>query len=264
YLKEFSRPAVSVYYRRDYVVGFPYWRKHGLRTEQELAASADVVLANSSLFGRQLEAFNSNVHVINTGVDLELYNAGQQRPRPVDLTTISFPIIGFTGALLASRLDLKLLEALLERLPAFNFVFVGPQDNAFAQSALHGHRNAFFLGKKEPEELPTYIQYFDVCINPQVMNPITDGNYPLKIDEYLAMGKPVVATSTHTMRDVFGAHTHLATGVAEYVDAIGQAVTECNDPMLKQARIDFAHTHSWGHSVAKIYKAIEAYEGNSN
>ena len=55
----------------------------------------------------------------------------------------------------------------------------------------------------------------DVCINPQKVNPITDGNYPLKIDEYLAMGKPVVATRTHTMEDVFASHTHLASSIEE-------------------------------------------------
>ncbi len=53
------------------------------------------------------------------------------------------------------------------------------------------------------KELPGYIQHFDVCINPQKLNPITIGNYPLKVDEYLAMGKPVVATRV--------------TGTADYV-----------------------------------------------
>ena len=29
-----------------------------------------------------------------------------------------------------------------------------------------------------------------------MVNAVTQGDYPLKIDEYLAMGKPVVATRT--------------------------------------------------------------------
>lgn len=48
YLKEYIHPAISIYYRRDYVIGEAYWRRHGTRLEPELAASADLVLANST------------------------------------------------------------------------------------------------------------------------------------------------------------------------------------------------------------------------
>lgn len=91
------------------------------------------------------------------------------------------------------------------------------------------------------------------------MNDITDGNYPLKIDEYLAMGKPTVATSTHTMRHIFANHTHLATTPEEWLSAIDRAVTEADDEELAKQRIAFAETHSWGHSVKKIYDIIDNF-----
>ena len=56
--------------------------------------------------------------------------------------------------------------------------------------------NVHFLGAKKTDELASYMEHFDVCINPQVVNDLTIGNYPRKIDEYLAMGKAVVATDT--------------------------------------------------------------------
>ena len=56
YLKEYIHPAVSIYYRRDYVIGEAYWRRHGTRLEPELAASADIVLANSTRFAAELQA----------------------------------------------------------------------------------------------------------------------------------------------------------------------------------------------------------------
>lgn len=109
------------------------------------------------------------------------------------------------------------------------------------------------------DELPAYITAYDVCINPQMVNDITDGNYPLKIDEYLAMGKPTVATSTHTMRHIFADHTHLATNPEEWLSAIDRAVTEADDKELAKQRIAFAETHSWGHSVKKIYGIIDNF-----
>ena len=33
YLKEYIHPSVSIYYRRDYVIGEAYWRRHGTRLE---------------------------------------------------------------------------------------------------------------------------------------------------------------------------------------------------------------------------------------
>ena len=100
--------------------------------------------------------------------------------------------------------------------------------------------------KKKWTNYPAYIAAYDVCINPQMVNEITDGNYPLKIDEYLAMGKPTVATSTHTMRNIFAAHTHLATNPEEWLSAIDRAVAEADDEELAKQRIAFAETHSWG------------------
>ena len=59
--------------------------------------------------------------------------------------------------------------------------------------------NVLFVGLKPISELKDYVACFDVCINPQWVNELTIGNYPIKIDEYLLMGKPVVATKTKAM-----------------------------------------------------------------
>ena len=261
YLKEYIRPAISIYYRRDYIIGFPYWRKHGPRCEEALVRQSDIVLANSSYFAGQLRPWNSRTCVLNTGVNLDLYNPRRPWEQPEDLKNIPSPVIGYTGAIIESRLDSSLLYETASQLPQYSFVFVGPEDRHFEQHPLHRLKNVYFTGRKEVEQLPQYIRYFDVCINPQVLNPITDGNYPLKIDEYPAMGKPVVATSTHTMRDVFADYTYLAGSTPlAWVDALHTAVTEATDAPLREKRIAFAQTHSWENSVKKIYETIKEYE----
>ncbi len=260
HLKEYLRPDISIYYRRDYVIGFPYWRKHGPRCEAALVRQSDIVLANSSYFAEQLRPWNPNTYVLNTGVDLKLYDATRQWTKPADMQNLRSPVIGYTGAIIESRLDSGLLYEIARKFLEYNFVFVGPEDEHFRNHPLHQLENVYFTGRKEVEELPQYIQHFDVCINPQVLNPITDGNYPLKIDEYLAMGKPIVATSTHTMRAVFAAHTHLAASVEEWEKELKSAITETGKQNLVDERIAFAHTHSWQHSVTTIYQAIAAYK----
>ncbi|MDO4165095.1 MAG: glycosyltransferase [Bacteroides sp.] len=260
YLKQLLHPNLSIYYRRDYVIGVKYWRKYGPTCEYELVRQSDIVITNSTFFTKELSAYNTNIYTTNTGVNLELYDASISHAEPTDLQSIPSPRIGYTGAVIERRLDAELLYRVASQLSQYQFVFVGPEDEFFQNHRLHTLKNVHFLGQKAVSQLPEYIQYFDVCLNPQILNPITEGNYPLKIDEYLAMGKPVVATSTHTMRDVFAAHTHLATDADSYVQAIEDALKETKNEDLRKARIAFAHTHSWGHSVEKIYAAIEEYK----
>ena len=261
-LKECLRPAISIYYRRDQVTEFDYWRKHGKVCEKQLVEKADIVLANSELFAQELRPWNGNVHVINTGVNLELYDPARPHPLPEDLRNIPHPMVGYVGAILKARLDSDLMYEVARQMPDCQFVWVGPEDEHFEKHALHSLPNVHFLGHKQVPQLPAYIRHFDVCTNPQVINSITDGNYPLKIDEYLAMGRPVVATSTHTMRQVFNEFSYLPTNVPQWIAAIRQALAEAHDPAQEQARIAFAHTHSWGESVKVIYQAVEDYQRN--
>lgn len=259
YLKEYIHPLVSIYYRRDYVIGEAYWRKHGTRLEPELAASADIVLANSTRFAAELQVYNPHTYPIETGVNLELYDASRAYDVPADIKEIPHPIIGYMGTVNSTRLDGELLYEIIRHRPGYSFVFTGPEDDGFRQHRIHTLKNVYFLGQKKVSELPAYITVYDVCINPQMINDITDGNYPLKIDEYLAMGKPTVATNTHTMRNIFIDHTHLATNPEEWLSAIDSAVAETADKELAKQRIAFAETHSWGHSVNKIYGIIKEY-----
>ena len=259
YLKEYIHPSVSIYYRRDYVIGEAYWRRHGTRLEPELAASADLVLANSTRFAAELQAYNPHTYPIETGVNLKLYNPAKKYETPGDMQDIPRPIIGYMGTINSTRLDGELLYLIMSQRPDYSFVFTGPEDDGFRQHRIHSLKNVYFTGQKKVDELPAYITAYDVCINPQMVNDITDGNYPLKIDEYLAMGKPTVATSTHTMRHIFAAHTHLATNPEEWLSAIDRAVAEADDEELAKQRIAFAETHSWGHSVKKIYDIIDKY-----
>jgi glycosyltransferase involved in cell wall biosynthesis len=92
-------------------------------------------------------------------------------------------------------------------------------------------------------------------MNPQKMNELTIGNYPRKIDEYLAMGKPVIATKTDTM-ELFKDYVHLCSTLEEYQAALETALTE-TDVSLVNNRIHFAQSHSWENNVKEIYKYIE-------
>jgi teichuronic acid biosynthesis glycosyltransferase TuaH len=256
YLKELLQPEVSVYYSRDYVVAGGYWRKHGLHLEPALIAKSDVCVANSSYLANYCRSYNPQSHDVGQGCD-ELAELPAGTPAPADLRALPGPVVGYVGAITSARLDVEVLRYLSTQRPQWSIVLVGPEDDVFKRSDLHGRPNVHFLGAKPVADLPAYVQHFDVCLNPQLVNLLTVGNYPRKIDEYLALGKPVVATRTEAMR-TFEHHTYLAENYEDYLPLIEQALAE-DSPALQQQRRAFAATHTWPNSVARIYAAIAAH-----
>jgi len=125
----------------------------------------------------------------------------------------------------------------------------------FKQSVLHQMPNVHFIGSKKPNELPNYINAFDIAINPQKLNELTRGNYPRKIDEYLALGKPVVATKTEAMA-LFNDFSYLAESAHDYVVLIEKALRE-DSAQKENERENFARSHTWENNVNAMYKQLE-------
>ncbi len=152
------------------------------------------------------------------------------------------------------RLDPDLIAAMAQSKPMYSFVMIGGEDAVFKSHALHQLPNVYFTGSVAKNRVPAFMAALDVCLNPQQVNEITMGNYPRKVDEYLAMGKPVVATRTGTM-ELFKDHVFLCNNATEYVQAIEKALAE-NNPSVQEERIRFARSHSWENNVQAIYNHI--------
>jgi glycosyltransferase involved in cell wall biosynthesis len=255
YLKEMlDGLSATVYYIRDYLPSQDYFKLHGKRLEPRLIQKADVVSANSTYLMNYAKKFNPRSYFVGQGCDIALFS-GEETARPSDMKDIGSPVIGYTGALLSTRLDTKLLRGIAENRKNWSIVLVGPQDEAFLKSDLHQFPNIYFLGRKNLPDLPKYIAHFDVCINPQLVNEMTLGNYPLKIDEYLAMGKPVAATRTEAM-EMFGDYVKLGENLEDYLRNIDDLLLNGRKPEMISSRKLFARSHTWENCVAKLGKAL--------
>jgi glycosyltransferase involved in cell wall biosynthesis len=257
--KELLKPKTYVYYMRDYLTKNPYWRKHGLRLEPLLIKKADVVVNNSTLYAEYGRQFNKHSYMVGQGCDVSLFKDDDGKiPIPEDMKAFGKPIIGYVGFLSSRRLDIDLLIYMAEKRTNWTIVLVGPEDDQFKESKLHQLKNVHFLGSRDSSELPSYIKSFDIAMNPQLINDATIGNYPRKIDEYLAMGKPTIGSATKAM-DYFKDYTYLATTNDEWIEAIEKALQEDNSS-LRQARIACGTSHSWENNVKEIFKYVEAFE----
>ncbi len=254
YFKELLNPSISIYYTRDNMRATDFFKKNGAYFEDRLMEKSDLIVSNSMYLNDIAKVSNPNSVYVGQGCDVSLFDIDIISSTPDDIKLIPSPIVGYIGALKSSRLSVDIIEHIALSTPEWNIVLVGPEDEIFARSNLHNIKNVHFLGSKDESELPNYLNAFDVAINPQALNKLTIGNYPRKIDEYLAMGKPVVATLTKTM-EVFKDHTYLAQNKEEYVELIRKALDDNTDEK-SESRIKFARNHTWENNVQEIYKAI--------
>jgi glycosyltransferase involved in cell wall biosynthesis len=245
----------TIYYIRDKLTSQPYFKKHGARLEAALMKKSTIVTANSAYLAQYAQEHNELSFDIGQGCDFDWLKAPVPGI-PEDVKAIQRPVIGYVGALLAARLDITLLEDIAAQMPSWNLVLVGPEDEAFRKSKLHQLPNVHFTGNRPPEQLPAYINSFDVCINPQVINDMTIGNYPRKIDEYLALGKPVVATDTAAMQ-LFAPYVYLCANREEYIAKITAALQEDTQSNIREERVTFALSHTWENCVAEMGKHLQ-------
>jgi len=258
YLKELLNPKTYIYYSRDNLLAVDYWKTQGTRIEPKHMEKSDLVLTNSAYLRDLAKNFNPQSYFVGQGCDTLAYSSYGDNHRPADMKGIKKPIIGYIGSLNSLRLDLEIIHHIAVSKPAWNIVLVGPEDSVFKESILHQLKNVHFLGNKKESILPQYLSCFDVAINPQHLNLVTIGNYPRKIDEYLAMGKATVATLTKTM-EYFSDHCYLASNPEEYVEMISKALAEDN-LNLQVMRREFASQHTWKNNAKAIYEKINLKE----
>ena len=188
-------PLKHVYYTVDAIGQATYTAKHGVLAEAHQHERADLSLGTSTRLVDSIDAAVAEKAVLPNAMAADLYLGREPLPEPEDLRGIPHPRICYVGNLDGARLDFQLLAGLAQKHPGQQLILVGPWNAGDAlREEFAALPNVHLLGRKNPEDCPAYLQHADVGVIPFRVTPLTAAIYPLKINEYLAMGLPVVAT----------------------------------------------------------------------
>ena len=218
-------------------------RRFAAVADAEAASRSQVVFATTSgLYERQL-ARNPETHLVRNGADFAHFSHTNGAAREV--RTLAGPVVGFAGNLTAEKVDFDLLEAAARIRPEWSFVLVGPPaENARAGLAgLQALENVHVLGFRPYDELPAYVSGFSVGVIPYRATAYTRNCSPLKVYEYLAAGKAVVASG---VPDLGGMEPDvaLAEGAEEFVAAV-EAALAAESPEAVARRRELAEKNTW-------------------
>lgn len=228
------------------------------RTEDALIRKCNIIFAQGKALEEKCKRLNTNVHIFPFGVSIEAFEKFNYDPEkvPLDIKHIKKPIVGYIGGI-HKHIDFDLLKFIAQAHPEWSIVLVGPEQTSTYH--IRDLKNIFFLGKKEFYALPYYINEFDVGIIPYRKTEYTTTVYPTKLNEYHALGKPVVSTDLPEVIRFNKANDNLvfiARTYPEFVDSISR-VLKNKDITLKEKCIRSAKENSWSRRIEEMSNLIE-------
>ena len=230
------------------------------RDEDRLLNTVDVVFRVSAKLLKGREPVHVPVYDIPNGVDTGLFKPiGEGEMPPLDdLDGLPGPIIGFSGSI-GAWVDVDLIQRVADTFTHGSVVLIGLNEKNPRLEKLLQTENVHFLGMKKRKDVPFYLAKFDVCLMPFDKGQVGEGLLPLKMFEYLALGKPVVAI-TSTAMEAFQDVLYSADDAESFVEKIKVALAE-ETTEFTEARIQRAHEYSWKRRVELYSEAIKTVLG---
>lgn len=205
-----------------------------------------------------------------TGLDLFLVRNGAEGPRA---EVQSAPLggrpgarrIGYAGSLFQGK-GMETVAALAARLPELDFHVVGGTASDIANWRKHtaSQTNVIYHGFVDSAQVPACLAAMDVVLAPPriQVSPMTGRDFgrwesPLKIFQYMAAGKPIIASDIPIVREILQHGVTALLAAAEDIDAWIAALRELEDPALAlrlgtAARADLAQRFTWATKAQRI------------
>jgi len=223
-----------------------------------LAKKSDLVIVTASTLFEKFKNISSNIYLVPNGYDSTLFSKENVFSALLDMKGIPPPIIGFIGTIF-SFLDFELLNYVFQRNQDKSFVFIGNCEFNVQKdwlSIVENYKNVFWLGKKNKEEIPNYIDKFDVCINPFKVDQVSRSVSPLKVFEYLAMNKPVVSVRMESLeKEKIAPLIYFASSYQDFNEKLNVALDEKNEYEKKLNR-EKINAYSWDRLFRKVYQLV--------
>jgi teichuronic acid biosynthesis glycosyltransferase TuaH len=187
-----------------------------IRAEDILARHAVTVVCSAELKERWRSRYGVEAAVVHNGVDSSGWAEAEPRVFPGP-----GPHVGYVGTLQPERLDVELVTRVADDRRIGRVHLIGPDAlDDTSRTRLAAHPKITIHGPVPSHDVPSWTKGLDVLLSPHVVTPFTLSLDAIKSYEYLASGRPVVATATsgfQLLANRPGVHVATSRGFAEAV-----------------------------------------------
>ncbi len=235
-------------------------------SEQKVIDLCDVLITNcSTLTTRYSDLTDKFVHTFQFGVDLSAFQTEEDETKInrqilhllTKVESLKRPVIGYIGGI-HRHVDFDLLVESAKARPDWSWVFIGPIQTDVGE--LSGLPNIHFMGQQSHEDLIHFTRRFDVCIVPYLNNAFTATVVPVKLNEYLAVGKPVVSTNIPMVSEFNKKHSIILTCKNThdgFLSAIEKQLNKPDDKCEIERRKKVAALSEWHARLDAICEVIK-------
>lgn len=238
-----------IYYCYDGVESV-FFGKRIFAIENRFSELVKAIITTSDYLNAEKIKLNPNSFVVKNGVDFPVFKVFSK----TEVYLRKRKRVGFIGSL-DPRFDIDTVEYAVSKLPDFDFEFTGDMRNEALKSRLQIFDNVRFAEPIKPNDVPELLATYDVGIIPYIVNEVNKNIYPLKINEYLAVGVPVVMTAFANLPDFEG----LVSVATDKEDFVRKLIVETADdtPASIRQRVEFASGNSWEARTESFGSIIE-------
>lgn len=244
-----------IYQRTDRFEEYPNVdRDFIISCDRDLKRAADLtIFVSRSLYNEESDKCRRALY-LDHGVDVDIFSKAHHNPEiPAELAEIRKPIAGFYGGFATHTTDVELLHEVVKLLPGISFVFVGEPNDGCLELAKQ--ENVTFLGKQPYMRIPHYGKCFDVALMCWKQNEWIKGCNPIKLKEYLALGKPIVSTPFPQLSE-YGSLVYVACSAGEFAEAINLALKD-NSPEQAAVRKMRVKNDSWDSKASRVIEVLK-------
>lgn len=242
-----------VYDCMDHHEGFGGVSAEMIAHERELLSAVDLTVTTSLWLENEVADKTKHHVLIRNATEFEHF-----AKKPVDIYKDPHGrrVIGYYGAI-AEWFDVGLMAQVAQAFQECAVVLIGA-DTIGAQKKLASCKNVSFLGEIPYKELPCYAHAFDVCLLPFKVIPLTLATNPVKVYEYLSMGKPVVSTGLPEVREM-GTVCAVANDANEFLSLVRECLDQPGDADERQV---FAKAQTWAHRAKDLIDVSEDHKND--